>query len=309
MQTRPPEGWTVAELRLLRALLFAPGSDPRKLSRALGAGADLAVIDLEDAVADSEKQRARELTAKALAGQRPGPVAVRVNGWDTGALVADLEAVAPQAPDAVLLPKVHDAQELPRLDLLLSEHERRLGLAQGAIAVIALIEDAYGLCACEQIALSAPSRVLTLAFGIGDFAVDLGLDPSRELDGLRYARSRIVVAARAGGLAPPVDGPFLDLGDERGRAADSRLSRGLGFGGRVVVHPAQLASVFCAYSELEPERERFLRRVVEAFEQAEREGCAAITVDGRFVDYPIYELARRSLAAQADMRASAESRR
>lgn len=287
--------------QLLRSLLFVPGSDQRKLRKVASFGADLVVIDLEDAVAEDEKSAARALSAEAIPGCGSGGalVAVRVNAIGTGRMEADVAGVVRPELAALMIPKVQDVETLPALDRALADAEREHGMQVGSVRVLALIETARGIVDCERILAAAPPRTHTAVFGAGDFSTELGIDLTRDAAELSYARSRLVVATRAAGLAKPVDGPWLDLQDSDGLAADCARSRGLGFQGRVTVYPPQVSTVHHAYSWLPPEEVERARRVVEAFEEAEASGVASIRVDGRFVDYPIYRLARERLALAA----------
>jgi citrate lyase subunit beta/citryl-CoA lyase len=281
--------------RALRSLLFAPGNHVRKLEKVGTFGSDAVVLDLEDAVADAEKVAARSLVREALPTYDPETIVmVRVNGQETGRLEEDLHAVVCADLDCILVPKIEQPATLPRVDALLAALERERGLEHGQVRVLALIETAKGLVRCEEIALDTPARVLTLVFGLVDFSVDIGVDITPEGEGLLYARSRVVVAARAAGLRPALDGPFLDLSGD-GLEADCRRSRGLGFQGRGVIYPPHVEAVQRTYSELGDEEAAHCRRVVEAFEAAEAAGSASIQVDGRFVDYPFYYRARHKL--------------
>ena len=292
-RTRPPVNW---EERTLRSLLFAPGNHARRLEKVGTFGADAIVLDLEDAVADAEKEAARGTASAALPTYTGRTIVmVRVNGATTGRMEGDVEAVAAADLDCIMVPKVEDASTLPELDGLLTELERDRGLEAGRIRILPLIETALGLVRCEEIALAAPPRVVTLVFGLGDFSVDIGVDLTQGAAELLYARSRVVVAARAGRLQAPIDGPYLDLKDTEGLVANTLHSRQLGYQGRVVVYPPQVEPVQRAYSELSADEVERARRVVAAFEQAEADGLASIQVDGRFVDYPIYYRARHRL--------------
>jgi citrate lyase subunit beta/citryl-CoA lyase len=294
---------------LLRTLLFAPGSDARKLERVVSFGADAVVLDLEDAVADAEKTAARGLVRAALDAYGGDVSAwVRVNGEQTGRLADDVGGVAGVRLAGIMVPKVEDPQTLPRVDELLGEREQALAQEPGSVALLAIVETARGLVRVDEIAAAAPPRLLTLVFGLGDFSVDIGVDVSRDGDELLYARSRIVVAARAAGLVPPVDGPYLGIHDAEGLEADCRRSRSLGFQGRVIVYPGQVDVAARAYSELSAEEEARCREIVDAFEAAESAGSASIQVGGRFVDYPIYEHARRKLRLAETATALAERR-
>ena len=303
-RTRPPINW---EERTLRSLLFAPGNHARRLEKVGTFGADAIVLDLEDAVADAEKKAARGTASAALPTYTGRTIVmVRVNGTTTGRMEGDVEAVVAADLDCIMVPKVEDASTLLVLDGLLTELERERGLEAGRIRILPLIETALGLVRCEEIALVAPPRVVTLVFGLGDFSVDIGVDLTQGAAELLYARSRIVVAARAGRLQAPIDGPYLDLKDTEGLVANTLHSRQLGYQGRVVVYPPQVEPVQRAYSELSAEEVERVRRVVVAFEQAEADGLASIQVDGRFVDYPIYFRARHRLRlSEAPMSESA----
>jgi citrate lyase subunit beta/citryl-CoA lyase len=262
------------------------------------------VIDLEDAVADEEKTAARTMARDAIpsCGTGGAAVTVRVNSRPTGRMEEDLASVVRPELDAIMVPKIEDSETLPAVDAVLAEAERREGLEVGSVRLLALIETARGVVECERILATAPPRTLTAVFGLGDFSTELGIDLTRDAYELHYARSRLVVATRAAGLRKPVDGPWLDLQDEEGLEADSARSRSLGFQGRVTVYPPQVATVQRAYSRLPEEQVESARRVVAAFEEAEQRGVASIRVDGRFVDYPIYNLARERLRLDAAYR-------
>jgi len=296
-RARPPIVW---EERPLRSLLFAPGNHPRKLEKVGTFDSDAIVLDLEDAVADAEKDAARGMVRAALptyAGR--SIVFVRVNGPDTGRMADDARAVVCPDLDGIMVPKIERPEVLPELDGLLRRLEREQRLPEGRVRLLALIETALGLVRCEEIALAAPPRLLTLVFGLGDFSTDIGVDLTPDATELLYGRSRVVVAARAGRLPPALDGPYLDLQNVEGLVADTLRSRQLGFQGRVVVYPPQVEHVQRVYADLPEEEAERARRIVEAFEQAEAAGSASIQVDGRFVDYPIYERAKQKLRLAA----------
>lgn len=290
---RTPVDWPE---RSLRSLLFAPGNHARKLQKVGGFASDAIVLDLEDAVADAEKAAARQLVRDALPTYTGSTIVfVRVNGVETGRLEDDVRSVVCPDLDGLMVPKLERPETLSELDRLLAELERREGLQEGSIRILALVETARGLVRCEEIAAAAPPRTLTLVFGLGDFSVDIGVDLTPDATELHYARSRVVVAARAARLRPALDGPYLNLFDVAGLVTDTRRSRQLGFQGRVVVYPPQVEHVQRTYAELSPEEAERAQRVVEAFEQAEAAGSASIQVDGRFVDYPIYARAQEKL--------------
>lgn len=295
--------------QLMRALLFVPGSDERKMSKVTSFGADVVVVDLEDAVADDLKTAARAMARAAVETYtRDQANTIRVNGIETGRLHDDIAAVVCPNLDAVLVPKIEDTDTLAEADRALAEAERANGMEVGSVRLLAILETPRGIARCEEILAEAPDRTVTAIFGLGDFSVSLGVDLTRDGAELAYARGKIVVATRAAGMVAPIDGPYLDVEDADGLLADSRRQRGLGFQGRVAVYPPQVPVINRAYSELTDEEAARTRRVVQAFEHAEADGVASLRVDGRFVDYPIYHLARRKLARFEAFRESELSR-
>jgi len=278
-------------------LLFAPGNHPRKLVKVGQFGSDAIVLDLEDAVAETEKTAARATVRAALASyDNVRTVIVRVNALQTDRLIEDVRAVVCSSLDAIIVPKVEDPTTLAIVDGVIAELEDAHGLPAGTIRILPLIETALGLVRCEEIAVSAPKRVPTLIFGLGDFSVDMGFDITPDATELLYPRSRIAVAARAARMRAPLDGPYLDLQNIDGLVEDTKRSRQLGFEGRVVIYPPHVEHVQGTYSYLGVEELEKARRLIEAFEHAERGGSASIQVDGRFVDYPIYRRAQRKVA-------------
>jgi citrate lyase subunit beta/citryl-CoA lyase len=291
--------------RTLRSLLFAPGNHPRRLEKVGQFGSDAIVLDLEDAVADAEKDLARTMVREALPSYDESTIVlVRVNSHETGRMEEDTIAVLCEHADCLMVPKVEIPETLPRMDALLYGLERERGLPVGSTRLLPIVETAKGLVRVDDIAGAAPERVLTLAFGLGDFSTDLQVDLTQDATELLYARQRIMVAARARGMRAPIDGPYLDIENLEGLEEETRLSRQLGFEGRVVIHPKHVDTVQRVYSELSDEEAEQAQRVIDAFEKAEQSGLASIQVDGRFVDYPIYDRARQKLrlhrAARAD---------
>jgi citrate lyase subunit beta/citryl-CoA lyase len=293
---------------LLRTLLFVPGSDRGKLNKVGRFGSDAVVLDLEDAVAEDRKTEAREFVREAVPSYGDGQVVmVRVNGHTGGRMCDDIAAVVVPGLNAVMVPKVEDARELAAADAALAEAEHAAGMPTGRVRLIPLIETPRGIARCEAVAEAAPQRTLTLAFGSGDFATALGVELSADGLALDYARGRLVVAARAAGLAHPLDGPYLDLRDLNGLKRDCERSRQLGYQGRVIVYPPQVPVAQRAYSAVSGAAVEHARHVVEAFEAAEAHGIVSINVDGRFVDYPIYRLAQERLRSHEAYRRTVEA--
>ncbi|MBI5256578.1 MAG: CoA ester lyase [Burkholderiales bacterium] len=265
----------------LRSLLFVPGNRPERFDKALAAGADAVIIDLEDAVAPSDKAGAREAVRGWLA-MRPAapepstarPLILRVNGADTPWFDDDLALAA--SVSAVMLPKAERAASLARL------------MAAGARAVLPLVESGTGLAALDELA-RAPG-VLCLAFGSIDLQVDLGLRDALE-DELLPWRLQLVLASRLAGIGPPIDGVSTAIDDAERLHTDVRRARRLGFGGKLCIHPRQIEGVHRGFAPSADELD-WARRVIEAAGAA---GGAAVAVDGKMVDTPVLKRAEALL--------------
>ncbi|MGH3090713.1 MAG: HpcH/HpaI aldolase/citrate lyase family protein [Gaiellaceae bacterium] len=270
----------MSSLASARSLLFVPGNDGDKLEKALSAGADAVVADLEDAVPSGEKETARSLVAERLAGARTASlVAVRVNGAGTAFWDDDLRELASLPLDVLVMPKATpDAvAELP--------HE--------GPPVLAIVESARGLKRAHETA-SAP-RVEALALGAVDLGLELGLEPRPDGQEVLFARSQLVLDSAAAGIRAPFDLVHLDTRDADGLERECRLARSLGFRGKLCIHPAQIETVNRVFSPSEEELERS-RRVIDVYEQGVAEGRGAVALDGEMVDLPVVERARQVLA-------------
>jgi citrate lyase subunit beta/citryl-CoA lyase len=285
----------------VRTALFAPGIKERVMTKALESGADAVILDLEDSVPLASKAEARALVAKtidAAAGSLSRPlIYVRVNGAATGLLADDLNAVVRPGLDAILLSKAENVEDVQQTVAALERNESQRGMKQGSAEIILQIENALGVYNCFNLIKASP-RVAATCFGSardGDLQTDLGCSWSIEGTELLYARSKVLLDTRAAGShIHPLDGVFSDLNDETGLIADSRLSARLGYIGRTVIHPKQIAPVKNAYAV--PELEvAYYQKVVVEFAAAEKAGTAAIAVDGKLVDYAMAQRARRVL--------------
>jgi citrate lyase subunit beta/citryl-CoA lyase len=288
-------------MQLLRSFLFAPGNHARRVEKALSLDADAVILDLEDAVATAEKRATREAVIAALPRPRRGLLYVRVNAVDTEFCYGDLAAIIRPGLDGVILPKVESAAGLATADWLLAQFEREQGLAPRATDLVPIIETARGLSRIDAI-LAAGTRVKRVAFGAGDFTLDVNMAWSRGEAELAYARAKIVTASRAAGIEAPFDTVWVDLADEEGLEASARTALGFGFHGKMCIHPNQIAVVNRVFTPSEAEI-AFAERVVAAFARAEAEGSAAIQLDGKFIDYPILYRAQRVLEKVAAIRA------
>ena len=256
------------------SFLFVPANRPDRVEKARGSAADEVIVDLEDAVAEDDKAGARAALAPLPSGR---PVLVRVNARGTSAHEADLQSVgALEWVSAVVVPMVESAGDV---------HAVAAALPPG-IAVIALVETARGIVAVDSIASAGVARLM---FGSADYVADLGAQPGRQV--LAYPRSRLVVASRAARLPPPVDGPTLVTGDVELVKAEAEEARALGMGGKLCIHPAQLAAVNQVFRSSDEQR-RWARAVLAA---ADAHGGGAFAFEGAMVDEPVLARARRLL--------------
>ncbi len=268
-----------------RSYLYVPGSDARMMEKAFATDADALVFDLEDAVAPNRKDMAREQVALALRSRSPKPVVVRINGVDSGLVDEDIAAVAGPWLAGLRLPKTESPEDVRRV----ADGLARLGCDAG---IHCLLESALGVERAFDIA-RAHERVIGLGLGEADLRADLGV--SRDT-GIFYARSRVVVAARAAGLPGPTQSVYSDIRDLDGLRRSTEEGKGMGFSGRSVIHPTQVAVVNEVFTPTEDEVRR-ARDLVGRLETAAAAGMGAFALeDGRFVDRAVVEAARRILA-------------
>jgi citrate lyase subunit beta / citryl-CoA lyase len=284
--------------RPLRSLLSTPGSRPEMLDKAPRYGADAIVIDLEDAVPAERKAAARD-TARAYVERyrRDGVTTyVKVNGLGTGLLADDLDAITVAGLDGIQLPKVDAPEEIKAVDRLLTRLESARGLAPGSVDLMPCLESAIGVYRAYPI-LTAAARVrsvMVAAAAQGDLQRDLGFVSTETEEELLYVRSSVLLAARAAGVATPIDGVYADLSRPDGLEASARRARQIGYRGKKVIHPRQVEIVNRAFS-LRPEERDYYTRVIAAMEAAYREGRATALVDGKMVDTAMAETARSEL--------------
>ena len=286
----------------LRSLLFAPGNHPRKVEKVFQVGADVVILDLEDAVAITEKPATRATIVDALKKQRRGLGYVRVNSLDTEFAWGDFARVVGAWVVGIVLPKVETADQLQTADWLLAQLERENGMEIGSIDLLPIIETGLGLYNIEAITM-AGTRVKRVSFGAGDFTRDMNLVWTGPEQELAYARSRIVLASRAAGIEPPIDSVFIDLKDREHLKLSTQKALEFGFQGKLCIHPDQVNLVNDVFTPDVSEVTR-AKRIIAAFEEAEATGSASIQVDGYFVDYPIVEKARRVLEISKRIRAA-----
>ncbi len=283
------------QMRARRCVLYVPGSDTRKMEKAVTLGADCVCFDLEDGVASSQKENARPLVANALRDLNFGASErlARINAIGSGMAEEDLEFVVPARPDAIVIPKVGDAEQVKWVSDKIGELETRDSIELGTIGLIGMIESARGLLNLRDI-VSADARLQALIFGAEDYAADVGATRTREGMEVLYARSAIVAACAAFGLQA-IDLLYLDFRDAEGLRAEATRGAQLGYAGMQVIHPNQVPIVQAVFS---PSADAIAnaQRIVDAAREKLREGRGAFALDNKMVDMPVIKAAERVLA-------------
>jgi citrate lyase subunit beta / citryl-CoA lyase len=282
---------------ITRSLLSTPGNQARMLERASGCGADALMFDLEDSVPIAQKETARRLVREQLDSIGSANVVyVRVNSWESGVLVRDIEAVLTASLHGIVVPKVESPESIKEIDDKLGQLERREGVPVGQIELAPALESARAIWLVYEL-LAASPRCRTVLVGTaegGDLQADLRSSWSVAGPELMYVRSRVITAARALGIDNILDGAYSNVKDETGLIADSKLSRSLGYRGRMLIHPNQVAVVNRIFTATDEEIARS-KRIIAAFEQAAATDRGAISVDGVMVDVAMAKRARAIL--------------
>jgi citrate lyase subunit beta/citryl-CoA lyase len=286
----------------LRSLLFVPGDSERKFAKARAVGADALILDLEDAVAPSQKDAARAHVAGLIDPTTPRDwrLFVRINPFDAGLALADLAAVVRPGLDAVLVPKANSAQDVVRIGHYLDALEARAGMPPGVVKIaVVATETPAAMFALGTYAPAHP-RLIGLTWGAEDLAAAIGATDNKDAHGAwsqpyQFARAQCLFAAAAAGVAP-IETLFADFRDLEGLAADCRLARRDGFTGRIAIHPDQVATINTCFSPSEADVAQ-ARRVVAAF-AAEPE-AGAVAIDGKMYDIPHLKAAQQVLRSLA----------
>lgn len=267
----------------MRTWLFVPGHDARKVQKALHSTADAVIIDWEDAVPFERKAEARAVTGSVL-GQAAARMrcVVRVNGTHDPHFRDDVAALGELPIQAVMLPKVADPAEVINLARDVEQ------------PIIPLIESALGIERAFAIA-QAHAHIERLAFGALDFVADVGATWSLDNAAIQYARARIAIAGRAAGLAGAIDSVYPQLGDDDGLRQDALAARAVGFVGKTLIHPAQIAIAREVFGPTPDERAR-AAAIMQAFREGSARGEAAIRMGNVFIDPPVVRWAEQVLA-------------
>jgi len=272
--------------RARRTLLFLPGDDLHKATKAAASGADSVILDLEDGVAPERKGAARETTASALTTLdfRGSERLVRINPVGSGLAGADLDAILPARPDGYVIPKVESADQIRQV-------ARMTGSSSAPL--LALIETAKGIVNLKEVAGSDP-RLEALLFGAEDLAGDLGALRTAEGWEVLWARGAVVVTAVAFSLQA-IDTVFVDLEDQAGLRRESLLASRMGYVGKMAIHPRQLAIIAEAFTPTDEEING-ARRLIDLHAEHQAAGTGVFSLEGRMVDQPMIRAAQRVLA-------------
>ncbi len=282
-------------MRIRRALLFMPGDDRRKIEKGAASGVDSVIMDLEDGVALSQKAAARTTTAAALRDVDFGRTEkiVRVNPFSSPFWADDMAATIAARPDAYVLPKVESAHEIRMMSSYIAAAETRYGWEAGAIHLLAIIETARGVASLRDIAESDP-RLAALIFGAEDLAGDIGAARTPEGWEVFYARSAVVIHAKAAGLQA-IDTPYVALNDLPGLTADTRRALGMGYTGKLAIHPRQVEPIQQVFTPAADDIVR-AKRLLAAHAAHQAAGTGVFDLDGKMVDMPMVRAAETVLA-------------
>jgi citrate lyase subunit beta / citryl-CoA lyase len=288
----------------MRSLLFVPADSPKKFAKGMTSGADALIIDLEDSVAPANKAQARQtalgfLKEAAAAPTRPYLV-VRINGFGSGLTDADLDAIAPGRPDAIMLPKAEGGASVVHADAKLAVREAENGLPDGHVKIIPIAtETAASLFVAGTYAGSSP-RVAALTWGAEDLSAELGAETNRDaagryLDPYRLART-LCIAAAAAARVPAIDTVYIDFRDDAGFRSDCEAARRDGFSARMAIHPSQIAIINEVFT---PSADAVAQAqiIVDAF--AANPGVGTLAIKGVMADQPHLLRARRVLERAA----------
>lgn len=284
-------------MKLRRSMMFVPGNNPGMLQNAGIYGADAIIMDLEDAVAVSEKDAARHLVYEALKSIKyPCEVAVRINHISTPYGRDDLDLILAAKPDLIRLPKAEQAADIQEIDAIITAAEEKHGFPAGSIRMMAAIESARGLRNAYDIATASP-RMVALAIGGEDFVADLKTNRSKDGKELFVARGELVLAARAAGV-DAIDTVFSNVNDDEGFIAEATLIKELGFDGKSVINPRQIKLLHQIYTPTAQQIAK-ARQIVAAYRDAVARKSGVVALNGKMIDTPVVARAERTLAYAA----------
>ena len=278
-----------------RSMLFLPGNNPNMLINGNCLGADAVIFDLEDAVSPAEKDAARILVRNTVRYMdfRGCEIIVRINSIDTPYWKKDIDEILPYKPGLILLPKTGTEADALAADAYITEVEQKLGMEPNTVGLMPLIETAMGVENAFRIA-SCTKRVKALFLGAEDLTADLQCKRTKESREIEYARTRLVVAARAAGV-DVYDTPFTDVNDDEGIVKDAQLAKSLGFTGKASISPRHVEVINSVFSPTQKDVD-YAYEVMEAIRLAKEQGKGAIALHGKMIDAPIVARAQQTIA-------------
>jgi citrate lyase subunit beta/citryl-CoA lyase len=279
---------------ILRTLLFVPGNQERRLEKARQIPADALILDLEDSVPPAEKDTARKMVVAAIdkMASTGKDIFVRINSLPTPYAESDIKAVVAGKLKGICLPKSESRDDIHRADTMLAEAEKKSGLKAGSTGILALIETSKGIINAYDI-VSASPRIIGAIFGAEDFALEMGINRTKEGTEIYHPRATIAVACRAAGILA-IDSVYTDVRDTDGLVRETRAVAQLGFRGKAVIHPDQVEPVNQVFVPSDEEVAQ-AQRVVQAYEEAVSQGRASVALDGSMVDAPVAERYKKVL--------------
>ncbi len=278
-----------------RSMLFLPGNSPNILINAEYLGADSIILDLEDAVAPTEKDGARILVRNALTSMGyTREKIVRINPVESPYWKEDLNQIIPARPDLIMPTKVSCKEDVEQVSAYIAQVERRNGIEVGSVGLLPLIETGLGLENAYQIASSDP-RIVGIFLGGEDLTADLRCQRTKEGNEIFYARSRMVACARAAGIEV-YDTPWTDVEDYEGLVKDTELAKSLGFSGKSSISPRHVSFINEIFSPT-MEEIQYAKDVFACIERAKAEGKGVVSLRGKMIDAPIVSRARQVLEA------------
>ncbi len=277
-----------------RALLYMPGDDRRKIEKATTLGVDCICMDMEDGVAITRKAEARAVIAQAMKELDFGNSerCIRINSFGSGFEKFDLAAAVATNPNAIVVPKVETAEQVRSISEYIELYEHSSKMDVGSIRMLVGVETAKGILNLKEIA-EADKRLEALIFGAEDFAASVGATRTREATEVLYARSAVVVACAANELQA-IDMVYIDFRDVEGLRLEAEQGARLGFSGKQIIHPNQVAAVQEAFTPSE-EAIEYAQRVVKTFTASQKEGKGAFALNGKMIDMPLLKNAQNVL--------------
>ena len=289
----------------MRSLLFVPADSPKKLDKAMTSGADALIVDLEDSIALDGKAQARDAAAaflkSAMASASRPYMIVRVNGLQTGLTEADLDAIAPAQPDAVMLPKAEGGASVIHADAKLAVREAQNNLPDGHIKILPIATETAAALFMAGTFSGASARLLALTWGAEDLSAEIGAQANRDangdwLDPYRLARA-LCLAGAAAAQVPAIDTVYVDFRNSEGFRRECEEASRDGFTGKMAIHPAQVPIINAIFTPATAAIER-AKAVVDAF--AANPGAGVVGIGGVMYDRPHLARAKRLLAQAGD---------